>query len=137
MGELTDIGGAFRYGQIGAGAPRPALVIPLAAATVRPGGVVFTLAAQLLFVEHTTVGMKVALAPMKDRGKEEQAVHTREYFYAEGKYSSFSVVDNWTVRGASSRCGMEMKTFTFFDFKWPTSQRPSMTSSFHSGWKRL
>lgn len=76
---LTDIGGAFGYGQIGACAPCPALVIPLAAATVWPGGVVFTLAAQLLFVKHTTVGMKVALAPMKDRGREE-AVHTREHF---------------------------------------------------------
>lgn len=62
---LTDIGGAFRYGQIGAGAPRPALVIPLTAATVGPGGVVFTLAVQLLFVEHATVGMEVALAPMR------------------------------------------------------------------------
>lgn len=80
---LTDIGGAFRYGQIGASAPCPALVIPLAAATVGPGGVVFTLAAQLLFVEHTTIGMKVALAPMKDRGKEEQVVHMREYYPAE------------------------------------------------------
>lgn len=68
---LTDIGGAFRYGQIGAGAPRPALVIPLTAATVGPGGVVFALTAQLLFVEHTTVGVEVALAPMRHRAREE------------------------------------------------------------------
>lgn len=71
MCVLTDIGGAFRDGQVGAGAPRPALVVSLAAATVGPGGVVLTLAAQLLFVEHTTVGVKVALAPKRDRRREE------------------------------------------------------------------
>lgn len=66
---LTDISRALRDGQIGASAPRSALVIPLTAATVRPSGVVFTLAAQLLFVIHTAVGMKVALAPVRKRGR--------------------------------------------------------------------
>lgn len=64
---LTDIGRALGDGQVGASAPRSPLVIPLTAATVRPGGVVFTLAAQLLFVIHTDVGMKVALAPVRER----------------------------------------------------------------------
>lgn len=36
--------------------------MPLAAAAVWPRGVVFTLAAQLPFVEHTAVGVQVALA---------------------------------------------------------------------------
>lgn len=66
---LTDISRALRDGQIGASTPRSALVIPLTAATVRPSGVVFTLAAQLLFVIHTAVGMKVALAPVRKRGR--------------------------------------------------------------------
>ena len=62
---LTDISRALGDGQVGTGTPSPPLVIPLTAAAVGPSGVVFTLAAQLLFVIHTAVGMKVALAPVK------------------------------------------------------------------------
>lgn len=65
---LTDISCALGDGQVGASAPRSALVVLLAAATVRPRGVVFALAAQLLFVVHAAVGVKVALAPVK-RGR--------------------------------------------------------------------
>lgn len=69
---LTGISRALGDGQVGAGAPCPPLVIPLTAAAVGPSGVVFTLAAQLLFVFviHTAVGMKVALAPVKEGRKE-------------------------------------------------------------------
>lgn len=63
---LTDISCALGDGQVGASTPRSPLVIPLTAATVRPSGVVFTLTAQLLFFIHTAVGMKVALAPVKE-----------------------------------------------------------------------
>lgn len=62
---LTDIGRALGDGQVGAGAPRSALVVPLAAAAVGPRGVVLTLATQLLLVEHAAVGVKVALAPVE------------------------------------------------------------------------
>lgn len=62
---LTDISRALGDGQVGASTPCSPLVILLTAATVRPSGVVFTLAAQLLFVIHTAVGVKVALAPVK------------------------------------------------------------------------
>lgn len=72
MCVLTDISRAFGDGQVGASAPRSPLVIPLTAATVRPGGVVFTLAAQLLFVIHTAVGVKVALAPVIE-GEEDRS----------------------------------------------------------------
>ena len=68
---LTDISGALGDGQVGARTPGSALVTLLAAATVRPSGVVFTLAAQLLFVKHTAVGVKVALAPVKS-GRERE-----------------------------------------------------------------
>lgn len=64
---LTDISCALGDGQVGASTPRSPLVIPLTASAVRPSGVVFTLAAQLLFVIHTAVGVKVALAPVKER----------------------------------------------------------------------
>lgn len=66
VGVLTYIRSAFRDGQVGAGTPRSALVVPLTAATIGPGGVVLTLAAQLLFVKHAAVGVKVALAPVKN-----------------------------------------------------------------------
>lgn len=59
---LTDISRALRYRQVGTSTPRSPLVIPLTAAAVGPSGVVFTLATQLLFVVHTAVGVKVALA---------------------------------------------------------------------------
>lgn len=70
LSVLTDVGGAFGDGQVGTGAPRSALVVPLAATAVGPGGVVFALAAQLLLVEHAAVGMEVALAPVKGKGSE-------------------------------------------------------------------
>lgn len=39
------------------------MVVLLAAAAVRPGGVVLALAPQLPLVEHAAVGVQVALAP--------------------------------------------------------------------------
>lgn len=39
------------------------MVVLLAAAAVRPGGVVLALAAQLPLVKHAAVGVQVALAP--------------------------------------------------------------------------
>lgn len=42
------------------------MVVYLAAAAVRPGGVVLALAAQLLFVIHTAVGVEIALAPVEE-----------------------------------------------------------------------
>lgn len=64
--SLTDISRALGDGQVGASTPCSPQVVLLTAATVWPGSVVFTLAAQLLFVKHTAVGMKVALAPVKE-----------------------------------------------------------------------
>lgn len=63
---LTGISCALGDGQVGASTPRSPLVALLTAATVGPGGVVFTLAAQLLFVIHAAVGVKVALAPVQE-----------------------------------------------------------------------
>lgn len=60
---LTYICCSFGYGQVGAHAPGSAVVVLLAAAAVRPGGVVLALAAQLPLVEHAAVGVQVALAP--------------------------------------------------------------------------
>lgn len=82
---LTDIGGALGDGQVGASAPRSPLVVPLTAATVGASGVVFTLTAQLLFVVHTAVGMKVAFAPVrKKRGQPHQrgtdTLHTDSFY---------------------------------------------------------
>lgn len=68
MCVLTDISRALGDGQVGASTPCSALVVPLTAATVGPSGVVFTLATQLLFVVHTAVGVKVALAPVMGGG---------------------------------------------------------------------
>lgn len=65
---LTDISRAPGDGQVGASTPHSALVVSLTAATVGPSGVVFTLATQLLFVVNAAVGMKVALAPVKEDG---------------------------------------------------------------------
>jgi len=63
---LTDISGALGDGQVGTSTPCSSLVVPLTAAAVGPGGVVFALAAQLLFVKHAAVGMKIAPAPVKE-----------------------------------------------------------------------
>lgn len=63
---LTYVSRAFGDRKVRAGAPRSALVTPLAAATVGPRGVVLALAAQLLFVKYAAVGVKVALAPVRE-----------------------------------------------------------------------
>lgn len=63
---LTDISRALGDGKVGASTPSSPLVVPLTAAAVGPRGVVLTLAAQLLFVIYTAVGVKVALAPVKE-----------------------------------------------------------------------
>lgn len=47
------------------------MVVLLTAAAVGPGGVVLALAAQLPLVEHTVVGMQVALAPETERSEQE------------------------------------------------------------------
>lgn len=68
---LTYICRPFGYGQVGAHAPGPAVVVLLTAAAVRPSGVVLALAAQLPLVEHAAVGVQVALAP-ETEGSEEK-----------------------------------------------------------------
>lgn len=60
---LTDVGGPFGDGEVGAHAPGSSVVMLLAAAAVRPRGVVLALTSQPAFVEHAAVGMQVALAP--------------------------------------------------------------------------
>lgn len=66
---LTDIGSSLGDGQVGTHAPGSALEVSLAACTIRPRGVVFTLAAQLPFVKNTAVGMEIALAPSRMENK--------------------------------------------------------------------
>lgn len=66
---LTDIGSTLGDGQVGAHAPGSALVVSLAACTIRPRGVVFALAPQLPFVKNTAVGMEIALAPSRTENK--------------------------------------------------------------------
>lgn len=60
---LTDVGGAFGDGQVGADAPGSALVVFFAAGAVRTRGVVLTLTAQLPLLQHTAVCMQVTLTP--------------------------------------------------------------------------
>lgn len=64
---LTYICSSFGYGQVGADAPGSPVVVLLAAAAVRPRGVVLALAAQLALVEHAAVGVQVALAPETEK----------------------------------------------------------------------
>lgn len=68
-GLLTGVGGALGDGEVGARAPRAALIVLLAFATVRACRVVLTLAGQLAVVVHTHSGMEIALAPGQGRDK--------------------------------------------------------------------
>lgn len=64
---LTGVGGALGDGEVGAGAPRPALVVLLALPAVGPCRVVLTLTGQLAVVVHAHGGVEVAFAPGRER----------------------------------------------------------------------
>lgn len=66
---LTDIGCAFRYRQIWARAPRLALIILLAFPTVRACSVMLTFTKQFFVFFFTASGMKVTLAPIKEKAR--------------------------------------------------------------------
>lgn len=124
---LTDVSRALGDVQVGASTPRSPLEILLTAATVRPSGVVFALAAQLVFVIHTAVGVKVALAPVKEgegwggvESKKDNHINMSEFSGAVWKTGSSYFVGqcgwraacpwHWnTVRTAKNSC--------FFNFK--------------------
>lgn len=82
---LTDISRALGNGQVGASTPRTPLVVPLTAPAVRPSGIVLTLAAQLLFVKHAAVGVKVAFAPVKEEEEVFRIGMKEDNYIDEGK----------------------------------------------------